>query len=110
MLTPLFVAVLLGGGMPESGGCETQFLFPVQPARSCSSERAARRATCSFTTTEVFEQGFAWRTGAVSPPYDGAFGEAFDIGSGTVSCVTPFWRMAPFSEKATERSTSWVRQ
>lgn len=35
----------------------------------------------------VFEQAFAWQTGGVRPPYDGAFGEAFDVGPGTVSCV-----------------------
>jgi hypothetical protein len=35
-----------------------------------------------------FEGGIAWDGEGVAEPYDGAFGEAFDLGSGEVECVS----------------------
>jgi hypothetical protein len=36
----------------------------------------------------TFEMGVGWEMGGVVPPYDGAFGEAFDLGPGAVQCVS----------------------
>ena len=36
------------------------------------------------------EQGYAWQFGGIEPPYYGAFGEAYDLGPGTVACGA-FW-------------------
>jgi hypothetical protein len=33
-----------------------------------------------------FENGYTWRYDGVAPPYYGAFGEAYDLGAGTVAC------------------------
>lgn len=38
----------------------------------------------------TFENGFCWGYGGVSPPYYGAFGESFDLGSGFIECGA-FW-------------------
>jgi hypothetical protein len=38
----------------------------------------------------TFEDGVCWDASGVEPPYDGAFGEAFDLGPGMVECVS-FW-------------------
>jgi hypothetical protein len=33
-----------------------------------------------------FENGFWWQYGGCAPPYYGAFGEAYDLGTGTIAC------------------------
>lgn len=38
----------------------------------------------------TLESAVAWEFGGVQEPYDGAFGEGYDLGPGTVECVT-FW-------------------
>jgi hypothetical protein len=37
-----------------------------------------------------FENGYIWSYGGCAPPYYGAFGEAYDLGAGTIRCAA-FW-------------------
>ncbi len=39
---------------------------------------------------ESFENAYAWAYGGVVAPYYGAFGEGYDLGSGTISCAA-YW-------------------
>jgi hypothetical protein len=36
----------------------------------------------------TLETGMGWQFNGVQPPYDGAFGEGYDLGPGTVECVS----------------------
>lgn len=89
MLTTLSLAVLLGSAIPHTSDRETPFLSlsgstgaVTLVGPSCSDDDLLHHHD------GVFESGIGWRTGGVRPPYDGAFGEAFDVGPGVVSCIS----------------------
>jgi hypothetical protein len=52
----------------------------IGPARECSA------GTLVYNHDGSFENGYAWGYGGCQPPYYGAFGEAYDLGAGTVTC------------------------
>ncbi|MBU1699823.1 MAG: hypothetical protein KJ970_15680 [Candidatus Eisenbacteria bacterium] len=43
--------------------------------------------TLIYNHDDSFENGYIWAYGGYQPPYYGAFGEGFDMGSGQIECV-----------------------
>ena len=75
-------------------------LCPAQAQREVGYSEAAvavpdPTSNCAVGTRTInhdgtAENGYAWSFGGIDPPYYGAFGEAYDLGPGTVSCGA-FW-------------------
>lgn len=88
MLASLLAATFLASAAlaPRDGGA------PLLTFSGSSGVVAALGPPCSdddllLHHDGVFELGIGWKNDGVRPPYDGAFGEAFDVGPGAVSCI-----------------------
>ena len=88
-LAVLFVVVIMStGAFPVQaqravGHSDATVVIP-DPASNCAIGELHRNDDGSV------ENGFSWHYYGTRPPYYGAFGEAYDLGPGTVSCGA-FW-------------------
>ena len=81
--TALLVASPAGASNAVSLGYSGETTI-VGPERECSV------GTLFHNHDGSFENGYAWRYGGCQPPYFGAFGEGYDLGTGTAACGA-FW-------------------
>ncbi len=87
-LEPLTLPLLLAALAATPSGAQIAYLTGASGGTIDTSGRVCSDDNLYIHHDGTFEFGVAWDGAGVQAPYDGCFGEAFDLGPGTVECVS----------------------